>query len=88
MRLMGATESAVRAPFWLHAATEGIAGGALALALLWGTYRLGLALLARDPHPVLSVFWVGFLDWRGIVLLPVLGAAEGLVGSMLSLSRK
>lgn len=88
MRLMGATEAAVRAPFWLHAATEGLAGGALALALLWGTYRLGLGLLARDPHPVLSVFWVGFLDWRGIALLPLLGAAAGLFGSMLSLTRK
>jgi cell division transport system permease protein len=88
MRLMGATEAAVRAPFWLHAASEGLAGGALALGLLWGTYRLGLALLARDPHPVLAVFWVGFLDWRGIALLPLLGAAAGLFGSMLSLSRK
>lgn len=88
MRLMGATETAVRAPFWLHAFTEGLVGGGLALALLWGTYRLGLALLARDPHPVLSVFWVGFLDWRGIVLLPVLGAAAGLIGSMLSLTRR
>jgi cell division protein FtsX len=85
---MGATEAAVRAPFWLHAATEGLLGGALALGLLWGTYRLGLYLLARDPHPVLSVFWVGFLDWRGIALLPVLGAAAGLFGSMLSLTRK
>jgi cell division transport system permease protein len=88
MRLMGATEAAVRAPFWLHAATEGLLGGTLALGLLWGTYRLGLYLLARDPHPVLSVFWVGFLDWRGIALLPVLGAAAGLFGSMISLTRK
>jgi cell division transport system permease protein len=88
MRLMGATEAAVRAPFWLHAFTEGLLGGLLALGLLWGTYRLGLTLLARDPHPVLALFWVGFLDWRGVALLPVLGATAGLVGSMLSLTRK
>jgi len=88
MRLMGATEAAVRAPFWLHAFTEGLLGGVLALALLWGTYRLGLTLLARDPHPVLAVFWVGFLDWRGAALLPLLGATAGLVGSMLSLTRR
>src|SRR5262249_52651031 len=31
MRLMGATEGAVRAPFWLYAASEGLAGGAVAL---------------------------------------------------------
>lgn len=87
MRLMGATESAVRAPFWLHAASEGFAGGLLAVLLLWGTYRLGLTLLARTPHPVLSVFWVGFLGWKSVVLLPLLGAAAGFAGSMLSLTR-
>jgi cell division transport system permease protein len=87
MRLMGATEAAVRAPFWLHAACEGLAGGLLALGFLYGTYRLGLALLARAPHPVLSVFWVHFLDWRSVALVPVLGAVAGLVGSMMSLTR-
>ena len=87
MRLMGATETAVRAPFWLHAAAEGLAGGALALALLYGTYRLGLALLARSPHPVLAVIWVNFLDWREIALLPLLGCAAGFLGSVISLTR-
>ncbi|MEO8430475.1 MAG: permease-like cell division protein FtsX [Acidobacteriota bacterium] len=87
MRLMGATEMAVRAPFWLHAAAEGLAGGALALALLYGTYRLGLTLLARSPHPVLAVFWVSFLGWREVVLLPLLGCAAGFLGSVISLTR-
>ncbi len=87
MRLMGATEMAVRAPFWLHAAAEGLAGGALALALLYGTYRLGLALLARSPHPVLAVFWVNFLDWKEVTLLPLLGCAAGFLGSVISLTR-
>lgn len=88
MRLMGATETAVRAPFWLNATAEGLLGGSIALGLLFGTYRLGLALLARSPHPVLSVFWATFLDWRGMVLVPLLGAGAGLLGSVLSLGRK
>lgn len=88
MRLMGATEGAIRAPFWLYATAEGLLGGAIALGLLYATYRLAIAWLARDPHPVLSVFWVGFLSLPVALLLPAAGALAGLVGSLLSLGRK
>ena len=88
MRLMGATEGAIRAPFWLYATAEGLLGGAIALGLLYATYRLAILWLARDPHPVLSVFWVGFLSVPVALLLPAAGAAAGLVGSLLSLGRK
>jgi cell division transport system permease protein len=88
MRLMGATESAIRAPFWLYATAEGLLGGGIALGLLYATYRLALLWLARDPHPVLSVFWVGFLSLPVALLLPAAGAAAGLVGSLLSLGRR
>jgi cell division transport system permease protein len=88
MRLMGATESAIRAPFWLYAMTEGLVGGALALGFLYGTYRFAAHWLARDPHPLLSVFWVGFLTPGTALLLPAAGAAAGFVGSLLSLGRK
>jgi len=85
MRLMGATEGAIRAPFWLHAAVEGLAGGVVALGLLYATYRLATYLLAREPHPILSVLWVGFLDPAVALLLPLAGMAAGFLGSMLSL---
>ena len=88
MRLMGATEAAIRAPFWLCAAAEGFVGGSLALGLLYGTYRFAAHWLARDPHPVLSVFWVHFLSAPAAALLPVVGAAAGLVGSLLSLGKR
>jgi cell division transport system permease protein len=88
MRLMGATEGAVRAPFWLYATAEGLLGGTLALGLLYATYRFATYWLARDPHPVLSVFWVGFLSLPVALLLPAAGAAAGLAGSLLSLGKK
>ena len=88
MRRMGATEAAIRAPFWLHASFEGLVGGALALALLYATYRGAVSLLAREPHPVLSIFWVGFLDLPTALALPAVGAAAGLAGSLLSLSKR
>jgi cell division transport system permease protein len=88
MRLMGATESAIRAPFWLCATAEGLLGGGLALGLLYGTYRLAAHWLAKNPHPILSVFWVGFLSAPAALLLPAVGAAAGLTGSLLSLGKR
>jgi cell division transport system permease protein len=88
MRRMGATEAAIRAPFWLHAFFEGLAGGALSLALLYATYRAAVWALSRDPHPVLSLFWVGFLDFPTALALPAVGAVAGFLGSLLSLGRK
>jgi cell division transport system permease protein len=88
MRLMGATEGAVRAPFWLYGAFEGLAGGALALGLLFGTYALVTRYLLLHPHPVLTIFWTRFLDWRIASALPVAGMTAGFLGSVLSLGRK
>lgn len=88
MRRMGATEAAIRAPFWLHASFEGLAGGAVALALLYATYRGAAHLLAREPHPVLSLFWVGFLDLPTALALPAVGGVAGLLGSLLSLGKR
>jgi len=87
MRRMGATEAAIRAPFWLHASFEGLAGGAFALLLLYATYRGALYVLSREPHPVLSLFWVGFLDLPTALLLPAVGAVAGFAGSLLSLGK-
>ncbi len=88
MRLMGATERAVRAPFWLHASFEGLTGGTVALLLLYATYHLAAYALTRHPHPVLSVLWVRFLDWPTALLLPTLGTGAGFLGSVLSLGKK
>ena len=88
MRRMGATEAAIRAPFWLNAAFEGLAGGAVALLLLYATYRAAVHLLSREPHPVLSLLWVGFLDFSTAIALPAVGAVAGLLGSLLSLGKK
>jgi len=88
MRLMGATEAAIRAPFWLYAMAEGLLGGSVALGLLYATYRLATYWLARDPHPVLSLFWVAFVSPATAILMPAAGAAAGLAGSLLSLGRR
>ena len=88
MRLMGATEAAIRAPFWLYASAEGLVGGTLALALLYATYRVATAWLAREPHPVLSALLVRFLDAPTAFALPLVGLAAGFAGSLLSLGKR
>ena len=88
MRLMGATESAIRAPFWLHASAEGLLGGLLALGLLYATYRGATRVLAISPHPVLAQFWSGFLDGPTSAAIPLLGITAGFLGSLLSLGKK
>jgi len=88
MRLMGATETAVRAPFWLYASAEGLIGGGLALLMLWGTWQLGDQFLARHPHPVMALLWARFLDWPLALLFPVVGLIAGFLGSLLSLGKK
>lgn len=88
MRLMGATEAAIRAPFWIYASAEGLLGGILALALLLATHRLTLAWLAREPHPVLAAVFGRFLDPPTALLLPLVGLLAGFVGSLLSVGRR
>lgn len=88
MRLMGATESAVRAPFWLNASAEGLAGGLAAVVLLYATYRVVTGALAASPHPVLTQLWAGFLDGPACLAMPLVGAAAGFLGSVLSLGKK
>jgi len=88
MRLMGATEAAIRAPFWLNASAEGLAGGAVALGLLYATYRIVIRALAASPHPVLTQIWAGFLDAPTCAAMPLLGAIAGFLGSVLSLGKR
>ena len=88
MRLMGATEGAIRAPFWLYASLEGLAGGIARSALLYATYRLATAWLSREPHPVLASSGAGSSTFRPRSCCPLVGVAAGFLGSLLSLGRK
>jgi cell division transport system permease protein len=86
MRLMGATETAVRAPFWLHATAVGLLGGAIALGLLYATWRG--AMRAAGGNPLLTSFLGEFLSLPTALALPLAGAVAGLVGSLLSTARR
>jgi len=87
MRLMGATEAKIRAPFWLHGALEGAAGGAIAILLLGVSYLVASRVLGTSPHPILSLFWVRFFSPGIVAVFPAAGAAAGFLGALVSVGR-
>jgi len=85
MKLVGASNWFIRVPFLLEGMVEGLVGAALAVFAVWvGSTNLaragsGFALFRLD----VGNDW--FFRW-GILFL-IFGAAAGIVGSMLGLSR-
>ena len=78
MRLVGATDGFIRAPFLIEGFAKGVLGGALALLLTWLAARLISDNLIR----------VTFFD-PGVAALGVLfGAVMGFAGSTVSVARQ
>lgn len=77
MRLVGATDAFIRAPFLIDGFVKGIIGGVLALALTWALYRMVdtrfLELVFFDPR----LIFIGVLG----------GALIGIAGSATSVWR-
>ena len=74
MRLVGATDAFIRAPFLIDGFLKGIVGGLLALLLTWVAYR------AVD----LKFLELVFFDPRFIVVGIFCGALIGIAGSATS----
>lgn len=77
MRLVGATDGFIRAPFLVEGFLKGTLGGLLALLLAW------TALVIINRFVVQAAF---FDQWMGVVGV-LAGASIGLVGSALSVGR-
>ena len=77
MRLVGATDAFVRAPFLIEGFFKGVLGGLLALALTWGAH------VVIDRYLVRTTFF----DARTATLGVLGGALIGLLGSAASVRR-
>lgn len=77
MRLVGATDGFIRAPFLIEGFLKGLLGGVLALALTYATYTFVGQYLVQATYfePALAVFGV------------LAGALIGLLGSAVSVGR-
>lgn len=78
MRLVGATDAFIRAPFLIDGVVKGLIGGALAIALMWLTRA---ALTA-------TVFAFEFFPTPVLLLGILAGAVIGLLGSTVSVGRQ
>lgn len=85
MKLVGASNWFIRVPFLLEGMIEGLVGAALAVFAVW----LGASNLAEAGETFalfrLDVSQEFFFQWGALFL--VFGAAAGIIGSMLGLSR-
>jgi len=85
--LLGATDAFVRRPFYYAGLLQGLAGGALALALVYGS----LALLNRQVAPLAATygsdFRLAFLTGGDALAVLGLAAILGWLGAHLSIGR-
>lgn len=85
MRLVGATEATIRGPFLLEGIFQGLCGGVLAVALLFGLFQSVHTLTAGPASALLWEFLFSeFLPWPTILALVAGGIAAGLFGSWIS----
>jgi len=87
MQLVGASEELIQAPFVLEGMIQGLVGGALSVAMLWGLFAL-----AQSEFPTLAGFMAPlvrpqFLDPASIALVLASGWLLGAAGSLFSLRR-
>jgi len=86
MRLVGATELYIRGPFYVEGVIQGLLGGLLAMAGLYGGYLI--------LNPQASTTFLGnvlvdrFLSPEALLSLLLLGSLAGLFGAVLSLRRE
>ncbi|HXI12958.1 MAG TPA: permease-like cell division protein FtsX [Thermoanaerobaculia bacterium] len=88
MRLVGATETMIRGPFFVEGLLQGAAGGVLAVALLYSLF-IAAQRYVTPTNPVLWDFLLAtFLPWRESLALVAGAVVAGLLGSWLSLRER
>ena len=84
MKLVGATDSFVKIPFYVQNLLEGALGGIVGLGLLFISFKLLIARL-HSGHALLSTFDIRFLSLTGCTALLFVGIFMAWLGSYISL---
>ncbi len=85
LKLVGATNRFVKAPFLIEGSIQGFLGGLVALIILFLVYMIVVARI--DLRIGFAALDIIFLPIQSMVLLLVMGIAAGFVGSAISLGR-
>ncbi len=80
MKLVGASNWFVRIPFLLEGIMEGLVGGVLSVALVWGVSGSIAELFSTSTDPEMLAVPVDFLISNGLLVVGF-GAVTGLLGS-------
>jgi cell division transport system permease protein len=86
-KLIGATDAFIRRPFFYLGALQGLSGGLVALAILWGSLsalNVGVAELAASYG---SGFKLAFLEPGDALTVALFSAGLGWLGAYLSVSK-
>ena len=88
MKLVGATNWFIRIPFMLEGLLQGLIGGVLSCAGLWGLNSAWSNAVTEFNDTELAALVVsdGYVSWVMVMLL-VIGAAAGAIGSGIAASR-
>ncbi len=87
LRLVGATESYIRFPFFLESLLQGIGGAVLAVALLWILYQIFRANMGTAWSLFAGWVQLHFLSVPAMITLLFLGAMVGVISSLLTFGR-
>lgn len=87
LKLVGASDGFVKAPFLVEGALQGTAGAGLALGLLYLLHRVASPMLERTLGEALCAVRLSFLGPREVAAAFVIGGMLGLVGSSLAVGR-
>ena len=86
-KLIGATDAFIRRPFFYLGALQGLAGGLVALAILWGSLSALNAGVAELAASYGSDFRLGFLTPGDALAVVLFSAGLGWFGAYLSVSK-
>jgi cell division transport system permease protein len=87
MKLVGATNAFVQAPFLIEGLLQGLAGAALAVAMLLGLHAVAEPRVAALLHDAAAFARAAVLPGRLLAALVAAGALLGLLASALAVSR-
>ncbi len=87
LALVGASKPFVRIPFLIEGILQGVLGGGLAVGILYGAFRTLEPRLSKSFLLAAGNFDLSFLPVGAVLTLVGIGAAVGLIGSLLSVAR-
>jgi cell division transport system permease protein len=87
LKLVGATDGFIKAPFLVEGICQGVAGAALAMALLYALYRWAAPWVEHTLGSALCAAPISFLPVGEVAIALCIGGTLGLVGSWLAVGR-